>query len=122
MLTASGYQVLEARDGQEALAVYAQNPGIALVVLDMSMPVLGGAECFRALRLRDPLARVLLVSGYTLEEDAQSCLEDGALGFVDKPYSVESLTSAVAQALRKTAPRGMSQRVRIPGASSSMPS
>ena len=122
VLTASGYQVLEARDGQEALAVYAENPGIALVVLDMSMPVLGGAECFRALRLRDPLARVLLVSGYTLEEDAQSCLEDGALGFVDKPYSVESLTDAVAQALRKTAPRGMSQRVRLPSASSSMPS
>lgn len=59
---------------------------------------------------------------YRKERVVQSCLEDGALGFVDKPYSVESLTGAVAQALRKTAPRGMSQRVRIPRASSSMPS
>jgi CheY-like chemotaxis protein len=70
----------------------------------MAMPVMGGAECFRALRARAPELSVLLVSGYTMEEDAQRCLREGARGFLDKPYTIEQLATAVAGAVARDAP------------------
>jgi CheY-like chemotaxis protein len=99
ILEGRGYRVLEAGDGRQALELYARAP-VHLVVLDMAMPVMGGAECFAALRQLDANARVLLASGYTIEEDARRCLAAGAVGFLDKPYSLEALTTAVARVMR----------------------
>ena len=101
-------EVMRQRDEQQRAALEHLLADLRTQLTDRQQAEAEGA------RLREPLAHVLLVPGSTLEQDAQSCLEDGALGFVDKPSSVESLTGAVAQALRKTAPRGMSQRVRVP--------
>jgi len=101
ILEGRGYRVREAANGAEALAAHdAHGPEISLVVLDMAMPVMGGAECFTALRARDPDLRVLLVSGYAIEEDARRCLADGAIGFLDKPYTVDVFSAAVAGAIR----------------------
>ena len=101
ILEIGGYDVHEACDGAEALKVFDQKRDhTQLVVLDMAMPVMGGAECFRALRERDPELRILLASGYALEEDARRCLSEGAIGFVDKPYTVDKFTAAVATAMR----------------------
>jgi CheY-like chemotaxis protein len=101
ILEIGGYQVHEACDGADALSVFdKQRDHTQLVVLDMAMPVMGGAECFRALRARDPELRILLASGYALEEDARRCLSEGAIGFVDKPYTVDKFAAAVAMAMR----------------------
>ncbi|MCX5743966.1 MAG: response regulator, partial [Proteobacteria bacterium] len=100
ILEGRGYRVLEVGDGRAALELYKKHPEVDLVVLDMAMPVMGGAECFAALRLFDPNARVLLASGYTIEEDARRCLANGAVGFVDKPYTVDTLITAVTRAMR----------------------
>ncbi|MCX5745344.1 MAG: response regulator [Proteobacteria bacterium] len=100
ILEGKGYSVLEAGDGRAALEIYQQHPEIQLVVLDMAMPVMGGAECFAALRKLDPDARVLLASGYTIEEDSRRCLAEGALGFLDKPYRAEFLIATIARVLR----------------------
>lgn len=101
ILTTSGYEVHEACDGADAVKVFeAHRATVQLVILDMAMPVMGGAACFRALRSLDPQLRILLASGYALEEDARCCLSEGALGFVDKPYTVDSFRSAVAAAMR----------------------
>jgi signal transduction histidine kinase/CheY-like chemotaxis protein len=100
-LTAAGFQVVTAADGAQAVAAFKANRGaIRLVVLDMSMPVMGGADCFRALRAIDPTVRVLLVSGYTAEEDARACLAGGALGLLAKPFTSAQLACAVRQAIR----------------------
>jgi PAS domain S-box-containing protein len=63
-LESFGYRVLTASDGSEGIALYAQNPDVAVVVTDMLMPVLDGPTTIRALRRLNPNVRVLGMSGY----------------------------------------------------------
>ncbi|HET9991814.1 MAG TPA: response regulator, partial [Kofleriaceae bacterium] len=101
ILEKRGYHVHEAENGKDAIAVFEARRGeIHLVVLDMMMPVMGGAECFHALRARAPRLNVLLASGSTIEEEARACLAAGAAGFLDKPYTSEAFAAAVACAIR----------------------
>ena len=64
-LESYGYRVLTASDGSEGIALYAQNPDVAVVVTDMLMPVLDGPTTIRALRKLNPNLRVVGMSGYT---------------------------------------------------------
>jgi signal transduction histidine kinase/ActR/RegA family two-component response regulator len=91
-----GYEVIEARNGAEGVERFRARRDIGLVVLDMAMPVMGGAECFRQLRAIDPNVRVLLASGHTIEQDARACLAAGALGFLEKPFRTARLLEALA--------------------------
>ncbi|HYU16354.1 MAG TPA: response regulator [Candidatus Acidoferrum sp.] len=92
-----GYRVITAEDGAEALVRFEESGGaVSAVVLDMAMPVMGGAECFRRLREMSSGVRVLLASGYALEQDARDCLAAGALGFLEKPFASARLLEAVA--------------------------
>jgi signal transduction histidine kinase/CheY-like chemotaxis protein len=94
-----GYQVITASDGAEAVARFKERAGeVKVVVLDMSMPVMGGAECFRRLREVAPDLPVLLASGYALEQEARECLAAGALGFLEKPYATARLLEVMARA------------------------
>jgi len=96
-----GYGVLLAREGQEALRLFAERrQEIALVILDMVMPRLNGREVFRRLKEIDPQVRVLLSSGYSADGDAQAILNEGVIGFVQKPYLVNDLAQAVKRALQ----------------------
>jgi signal transduction histidine kinase/CheY-like chemotaxis protein len=98
-LERAGYRVITASDGAEALERYAEHAdSVEVVVLDMAMPVMGGAECFRRLRERAPDVRVLFASGYALEQEARDCLAAGALGFLEKPFAAARLVDAVALA------------------------
>jgi CheY-like chemotaxis protein len=97
-----GYRVLTARDGVEALEVYQAHQGeIALVILDMVMPRMGGPEAFRELKRLDPTVKVLLVTGYRSgQETAEQLLQEaGVGGLVRKPYHVHELAQAVRAAL-----------------------
>jgi signal transduction histidine kinase/CheY-like chemotaxis protein len=95
-LTTSGYRVLTARTGAEAVALYAQQPQVNPVVLtDMTMPVMDGAATIRALQKLNPAVRIIAVSGlFTGAETAHEGL-DGVKAFLSKPYTVEALLSTV---------------------------
>jgi CheY-like chemotaxis protein len=100
MLGGLGYTVLTAGNGIEALARYSSARGkIALVILDLVMPEMGGVETFQRIREIDPGARVLVSSGYAVEGRPESLLAMGAAGFIQKPYRLAALASAVRQAL-----------------------
>jgi two-component system, cell cycle sensor histidine kinase and response regulator CckA len=101
MLTRAGFQVREAADGREALAVFDRHPDeIVLVLLDLSMPVLGGEACLRELRVRRPDLPVILTSGYN-EADAPIHLAGHrTAGFVQKPFVTADLMDAVRGALQ----------------------
>ena len=90
-----GYDVLDAESGAQAIERFRDNHDGVIIVLDMSMPGMGGAECFRKLRAIDPGARVLLVSGYAMQDEIRQCLQDGACGFVSKPFALSALLDAV---------------------------
>jgi PAS domain S-box-containing protein len=95
-----GYTVITAGNGIEALARYAEKQGeIAVVILDLIMPEMGGAEAFRRIREIDPAARVLVSSGYTGDGRPEALLAEGAAGFLQKPYRLAALAAAIRQAL-----------------------
>jgi len=71
---------------------------IDLVMLDMMMPGMTGRETFLALKAINPAARILLSSGYSLDGAAREVMSDGAKGFIQKPFLISELESAVAQA------------------------
>jgi CheY-like chemotaxis protein len=95
-----GYQVLSAENGLRALEIYRrERDRIDLVVLDMLMPGMGGAETFQKLQGLDPGVRVLLSSGYSLDGEAQQAMAAGARGFIQKPYRLAVLSHKVAEIL-----------------------
>lgn len=100
MLTSLGYTVLEARDGLDALKVFHENhTQFDLVLLDMMMPRMGGRECFFELRKRYPLVKVLILSGFSKQDDLDEIVAAGAVGFLKKPYRRNTLATAIHNAL-----------------------
>jgi CheY-like chemotaxis protein len=102
VLELEGYRVLVARNGEEALRVYGESRGgIDLVLLDLTMPVMGGVECFRRLRALDPAVRVVISSGFTSENATADLLRDGAIDCLQKPWEIQALARTVAAALAR---------------------
>jgi CheY-like chemotaxis protein len=100
ILSELGYEVYCVGDGQEAVDLYREHSGrFDLVIVDLSMPVMGGAECYRVLRQLDPRVRVLLSTGHALEDEARRLLREGAVGFVQKPYTMHQLALRVREVL-----------------------
>jgi PAS domain S-box-containing protein len=100
LLEKLGYTVLIAENGRAALETY-RNHGksISLVLLDMLMPVMDGVETFHRLRAIDPQAKVLLFSGYNRDDQVNALLEDGAIGYLQKPFDIQMLINELSTAL-----------------------
>lgn len=95
-----GYQVLVAENGEEAVALYdAQATGIGLVVSDMVMPRMGGQALFQALRARNPAIRMVIISGYPLDEQNRQFVEKSGSVWVRKPFTQEVLANAIRRTL-----------------------
>jgi PAS domain S-box-containing protein len=95
-----GYHVIEAANGSEALRIYEENPeAIDLVLTDLVMPEMDGHELVQQLRLRNPALRVVFMSGYT----ERAVANDGSMplrtGFVEKPFTVDTLMRRLREAL-----------------------
>jgi two-component system cell cycle sensor histidine kinase/response regulator CckA len=103
MLELSGFTVLLAADGAEAVALYRERPGIDLVLLDLTMPAMDGEETFRELRRLDPGVRVILTSGYSEQDAADRFAGTGLAGFIQKPYRPQDLIETVRAALQSQA-------------------
>jgi two-component system cell cycle sensor histidine kinase/response regulator CckA len=101
------YRVLVARHGIEAVEVARTHPGeIDLALLDMGMPLAGGAEAFPFLRAARPRMRILISSGYEMNDVVQGLLAAGADAFLQKPYRVTTLARGIRRVLDRTAARG----------------
>ncbi|MBL9006377.1 MAG: PAS domain-containing protein [Myxococcales bacterium] len=96
LLAASGYTVLVAANGQEAIEqVMTHREVLSLVILDLTMPGLSGAKTFDALRELAPGLKVLLVSGHAEERSARELLTRGAAGFLQKPFDSATLEQKI---------------------------
>ena len=72
------------------------NPNqIDLVIMDMLMPEMGGKEAFYILKKIDPNIKVLVSSGYVSESEIQDVMDDGAAGFLRKPYRMADLAKKI---------------------------
>ena len=99
-----GYCVAECADGQEAVEYFRENhERLSLVLLDLVMPNLGGADAFRQMRRVNPDVPVLLWSGYVGNDGATAVLEEGACGLLNKPFDLDDLYLHVDRHARASA-------------------
>jgi len=94
ILTRLGFAVEEVESGQAALTRL-EGPGIDVVLLDMTMPGLDGAETLARLRTKHAALPVVFMSGFSEDE-----LDVEGVTFLQKPFSSDTLRSAVEAALR----------------------
>ena len=95
-----GYTVLVARSGEEALVKFRDRKvEISLVILDLSMPGMGGKLCLEELLRIDPDARVIVTSGYSSDALTHHKKGSGARGFIIKPYDAKGILEAIRKVL-----------------------
>jgi PAS domain S-box-containing protein len=95
-----GYQVLEARNGMEALQVLSQLKSLpSLVLLDLAMPVMGGDEVLPVLQEKFSSVKIVLCSGYAEEQARTKIASTAVSGFLQKPYTPEALLHKVEDVL-----------------------
>jgi len=111
-LVGHGYEVIEARSGEEALEkLSGEMPN--LVLLDMNMPGIGGLETCRSLRQGSDIP-VIILTVRNSEKDKVAALDAGADDYVTKPFGIEELLARIRAALRRSptspesGPRGFS--------------
>jgi|GEM_PF-5904600 two-component system, cell cycle sensor histidine kinase and response regulator CckA len=98
-----GYDTITAENGEAALKLYRQRgEDISFVILDLAMPVMDGTETFRRLHELDPKVLVLISSGYFKDTRVEQLLERGAIGFVQKPYTRNSIEVEIDKALKRS--------------------
>ena len=100
ILTKAGYRCREAEDVPHALAALAEEPA-DLVLCDIQMPGASGLDLVKTLRPRIPDTSVLMVSSSEQTETAIECLQQGAFGYVLKPFQPREILVQVNGALRR---------------------
>ncbi|MDY0019316.1 MAG: response regulator [Anaerolineae bacterium] len=102
VLTTLAYSVIEAANGQEALTILQeQQDKIALVLSDWGMPDMGGLAFTQEMQARHLKTPIVMFTGHPLSEEAKAAMPSGVVGWVQKPITLEALSTAVARALHK---------------------
>jgi len=98
-LTQRGYQIVEAKDGEEAIQAYSQaHPGA--VILDFAMPRKNGLITLREIRQLDSQARVIMLTAMGQKVIAIQAMQAGAKDFLLKPFENEQLLNVLQKVLR----------------------
>jgi len=101
-LESTGYKVLVAADGQEAIEIYKkQYKDIALVLSDMGLPKLGGIDVYAMLKDINPNIKVICASGFISLDTRSELLKEGVKGFIPKPYVVSEVLQMVREVLNE---------------------
>jgi CheY-like chemotaxis protein len=103
ILESGGYRVRQARDGAEALAILDSGEDISLVITDLQMPVMDGAELIHRLRgsLRTAMLPVIVLTGTDEHDTEVRLMEAGADDYIRKPIDPPRFTARVKAALRR---------------------
>jgi two-component system KDP operon response regulator KdpE len=98
-LTTQGYEIHEARTGEEALEAV-RDSRFDLILLDMNMPGMGGLETCRSIRSTSEVA-IIMLTVHDTEHDKVAALDAGADDYVTKPFGMPELSARIRAALRR---------------------
>lgn len=107
LLKANGYDVLQARDGQEGIGAAARyRPD--LVLLDIQLPSMDGLAVARALRGNPDLSNtpIVALTSHAMVGDREKALEAGCAGYIEKPINPDTFVTQLEQYLPGSAPGG----------------
>ena len=100
ILKRSGYDVVVARSGKEAIDVFKENQSrIDMVILDMILPDMSGRDIYDRLKIVNPDLNVLFVSGYAMDAQMEDIMECGGDGFIQKPFNMDTLLEKTREIL-----------------------
>jgi HAMP domain-containing protein/CheY-like chemotaxis protein/signal transduction histidine kinase len=103
VLERRGMEVLTATTGNEAIAVLAARPDVAIVLMDIMMPGMDGYETMQAIRANPAHRRlpILALTAKAMKGDREKCLEAGASDYLAKPVNIQQLMSALRMWLHR---------------------
>ncbi len=102
ILEMQGYTIISAKDGIEGIELYKANlAAVDCIILDLSMPRLGGKETYIRLRELGGSAKILLSSGRGTDGQTEELIALGIDGLIQKPYRMDELIRIVGDAVRK---------------------
>lgn len=96
VLQSEGYEVVEAADGPEGVARFADSGPFDLALVDLNLPGFSGVEVCRQIRARDPEQRIMICSAAILDEHERDLAQLGIDHFLTKPYRAEELLTHIA--------------------------
>ncbi len=100
MLTQAGYKVLKAESGSAGIDMFKKySREIDVILLDLVMPGINGRETFTELKNIRPDIKILMTSGFAHDSRIDEVLSMGAVGFVQKPYTLQILTKEIEKAI-----------------------
>jgi DNA-binding NtrC family response regulator len=97
-LSALGYHSVRAKDGQEALSKL-ETEKLDLVIADVRMPGMNGLSLLKAVKSRNPLLPVLIITGYNFTYTKDQAMQGGADGFLAKPFRIGKIEELIRKAL-----------------------
>jgi PAS domain S-box-containing protein len=102
-LSESGYHVLLAEDGEDAIHIWEKKKQeIDMILTDVVMPKMSGKELAQLLRQKDKSVKILYMSGYTREEITGNDMLHADFAFIQKPFSMDQLNKKVAEVLKSS--------------------
>ena len=96
LLRHRGFDTVLANDGNDAVRQFRESPHrFSAVLLDLTMPGLGGAEALRVIRSVNSSVPALVMSGFSEGETMKRCASLGVSGYLAKPFEISALASAL---------------------------
>lgn len=100
ILQYEGVKVITAVDGENGLTTFSTyKDDVELILLDLSMPGMSGAETYQEIKKIDPKVKIIISSGYDEEDAGKTFLRQEATGFLQKPYKMNHLVTKVREYL-----------------------
>ena len=100
ILSKEGFSVLAAADGEEAVRVLQKNE-VGVVVTDLKMPRVDGAELLKIAKTISPSIEVILITGHGTVDVAVDVMKDGAFDFIQKPFNKVTVIKSIRNAFEK---------------------
>ena len=101
----SGFETIDTSNGREAVEAFKREQRrIGAVLLDLTMPVMGGAEAFHLIKGISPTIPVLLMSGYTEQEIDTHFTDQKPDGFLQKPFRPDALQAKLQELFSSSRP------------------
>ena len=102
-LIRKGYTVSIAKNGREAIQQVKSDPALQIVLLDVSMPEMGGLEALKSIMAGDPHPNVIMITSVADREIAQQALKTGAFDYILKPFNLNAVEASITACLSRAA-------------------